>query len=231
MQPGESSNLLNRRQIPIRLAGRRREFISSGCVAAVASIFGSLVIACAVMSLASHGRANEVARPDQPDLEAQLTELKAKTAELVASARPRLDALSPQRRLAAPPAIWRVPGTLTQFQDCTDCPQLVVIPAGEFTMGSPPSDGAAAAQHRVTIAHPFAVSKFEITFSEWDACATDLTWRGSAGKPLSRTGCCQNPNGNTRRGQGPRRDFRSETPCLRTRRTTTAAPTGQARPR
>ncbi len=173
MQPGESSNLLNRRQIPVRLAGRRRGFISSGWVAAVASISGSLVIACAVMSLASHGRANEVARPDQPDLEAQLAELKAKTADLVASARPRLDALSPQQRLSAPPAIWRVPGTLTQFQDCADCPQMVVIPAGEFTMGSPPSDGAAAAQHRVTIAHPFAVSKFEITFSEWDACATD----------------------------------------------------------
>ena len=25
-------------------------------------------------------------------------------------------------------------------------------------------------QHRVTIAHPFAVGKFEVTFAEWDAC-------------------------------------------------------------
>jgi formylglycine-generating enzyme required for sulfatase activity len=60
-----------------------------------------------------------------------------------------------------------------QFKDCADCPQMVVIPAGEFTMGSPPSEQAAEAQHRVTIAAPFAVGKFEITFSEWDACATD----------------------------------------------------------
>src|SRR5690606_6844384 len=28
-------------------------------------------------------------------------------------------------------------------------------------------------QRRVTIAHPFAVGKFEVTFSEWDACVAD----------------------------------------------------------
>jgi len=27
-------------------------------------------------------------------------------------------------------------------------------------------------QHAVTIAKPFAVAKFELTFSEWDACAS-----------------------------------------------------------
>ena len=27
-------------------------------------------------------------------------------------------------------------------------------------------------QHTVTIAKPFAVSKFELTFADWDACAT-----------------------------------------------------------
>jgi formylglycine-generating enzyme required for sulfatase activity len=47
---------------------------------------------------------------------------------------------------------------------------MVVIPAGEFTMGSPPSELGAETQHRVTIAAPFAVGKFEITFDEWEAC-------------------------------------------------------------
>jgi len=49
---------------------------------------------------------------------------------------------------------------------------MVVIPAGEFTMGSPDSEPfrAAETQHRVTIAAPFAVGKFEITFAQWDAC-------------------------------------------------------------
>ena len=61
----------------------------------------------------------------------------------------------------------------TEFKDCAGCPQMVVIPAGEFTMGSPASEQGAEAQHRVTIAAPFAIGKFEITFDEWDACVAD----------------------------------------------------------
>ena len=62
------------------------------------------------------------------------------------------------------------------FKDCaTDCPEMVVIPAGSFTMGSPQYEPGhkkdEAPQHNVTIAKPFAVSKFELTFAEWDACA------------------------------------------------------------
>jgi formylglycine-generating enzyme required for sulfatase activity len=108
-------------------------------------------------------------------LETGIAELKAKTAALVASARAGLSTLSPQQRLSAPPAIWRAPGALAEFKDCTDCPQMIVIPAGEFTMGSPPTEQyrGAEAQHRVTIAAPFAVSKFEITFDEWEACVND----------------------------------------------------------
>jgi formylglycine-generating enzyme required for sulfatase activity len=126
------------------------------------------IIACAMISLAPPTPGD--ARPVRPKLEARVAELKAKTAALVATERTRLDALSPQQRLAAPPAIWRVPGALTAFRDCADCPPMVVIPAGEFTMGSPPSEQQAEAQHRVTIAATFAVSKFEITFDEWNAC-------------------------------------------------------------
>jgi formylglycine-generating enzyme required for sulfatase activity len=50
---------------------------------------------------------------------------------------------------------------------------MMIVPAGEFTMGSPPAEQQAEAQHRVTIAAPFAVSKFEITFDDWDACVRD----------------------------------------------------------
>lgn len=62
------------------------------------------------------------------------------------------------------------------FKDCAaDCPEMVVVPAGSFMMGSPPSEPGRelteGPQHRVTIAKPFAVSKFELTFAEWDACA------------------------------------------------------------
>jgi len=110
------------------------------------------------------------ARSARPSLEARIADLKAKTAVVVKAALARLNALSPQQRLAEPPAVWRVPGALAELRDCGNCPAMVVIPAGEFTMGSPPSEMQAEAQHRVTIAAPFAVGKFEITFEEWDAC-------------------------------------------------------------
>src|SRR3984885_4728718 len=131
----------------------------------------ALLIAGAMISLAPAIPAE--ARPAQAKLEARIAELKAKTATLVAAERPRLEALSPPERLAAPSAIWRVPGGLTDFRDCARCPQMVVIPAGEFTMGSPAADQQAETRHRVTIAAPFAVSKFEITFAQWDACVQD----------------------------------------------------------
>ena len=63
------------------------------------------------------------------------------------------------------------------FRECTkDCPEMVVVPAGSFTMGSPPTESGRFAdedpQHEVTIARPFAVSKFDVTFADWDACVS-----------------------------------------------------------
>ena len=61
-----------------------------------------------------------------------------------------------------------------QFQECTRCPEMVVVPAGSFTMGSPETeegrDGNEGPQHLVTIAAPFAVSRLAVTFDQWDSC-------------------------------------------------------------
>ncbi len=60
----------------------------------------------------------------------------------------------------------------TVFRDCEACPEMVVVPAGSFMMGSP--EGPAEMPiHRVTIGEPFAVGKYEVTFAEWDACVAD----------------------------------------------------------
>ena len=63
------------------------------------------------------------------------------------------------------------------YRDCPTCPEMVVVPSGQFLMGSPTSekgrDNNEGPQHRVTIAKPFAVGKFEVTFAEWDACVMD----------------------------------------------------------
>ena len=58
--------------------------------------------------------------------------------------------------------------------ECAVCPEMVVVPAGSFTMGSPDTeqgrDDDEGPQHLVTIRWPFAVGKYEVTFAEWDAC-------------------------------------------------------------
>src|SRR5215472_12773779 len=63
------------------------------------------------------------------------------------------------------------------FKECANCPEMVVVPAGSFTMGSPTSEPGHSIdenpQHTVTIARPFAIGRFPVTFDEWDACAAD----------------------------------------------------------
>jgi formylglycine-generating enzyme required for sulfatase activity len=66
---------------------------------------------------------------------------------------------------------------LSNFRECAkDCPEMIVIPAGGFPMGSLPTDKGAYTnelpQHNVTIAKPFAVSKYDVTFADWDACVS-----------------------------------------------------------
>jgi formylglycine-generating enzyme required for sulfatase activity len=57
------------------------------------------------------------------------------------------------------------------FKDCPDCPEMVVVPAGSFMMGSPSSEPGRerdeGPQHRVSISKPFAVGKYEVTQAEW----------------------------------------------------------------
>ena len=63
------------------------------------------------------------------------------------------------------------------FKECDTCPEMVVVPAGSFTMGTPADEPyrlkGEDPQHRVTIAKPFAVGRFTISFDEWDACVAD----------------------------------------------------------
>ena len=58
------------------------------------------------------------------------------------------------------------------FRDCPACPEMVVVPAGSFLMGSPEAEDGRKAnegpQHRVRIGEPFAVGRFEVTRDQFD---------------------------------------------------------------
>ena len=60
------------------------------------------------------------------------------------------------------------------FKECATCPEMVVVPAGSFIMGSAATEAGRQAdegpQHEVTIQRPFAVGRFEVTFDQFDAC-------------------------------------------------------------
>jgi formylglycine-generating enzyme required for sulfatase activity len=78
----------------------------------------------------------------------------------------------PQREAVAPPrpepaATGGKAGDV--FRDCPECPEMVVVPTGEFDMGSPDLEFEKPI-HRVAIAKPFAIGRREVTFEEWDQC-------------------------------------------------------------
>ena len=56
------------------------------------------------------------------------------------------------------------------FQDCDVCPKLSVIPSGTFIMGRNSRHKHEKPAHKVTIAKPFAIGIYEVTFDEWEAC-------------------------------------------------------------
>jgi formylglycine-generating enzyme required for sulfatase activity len=57
------------------------------------------------------------------------------------------------------------------FRDCADCPEVVVVPAGSFQMGS--TTEYEGPVHAVKIDKPFAVGRYEVTFDEWDRCVEE----------------------------------------------------------
>jgi formylglycine-generating enzyme required for sulfatase activity len=92
-----------------------------------------------------------------------------------------------QRRQTDPPSSQqaaRPPASVTDLsepkpwevvRDCPHCPELVVVSAGEFVMGSSKEDidnGLGATnegpQHRVFIKHPVAVGRFEVTRDQFE---------------------------------------------------------------
>lgn len=89
-------------------------------------------------------------------------------------------ALSPERERALRPN--------DGFRECADCPEMVVVPAGSFTMGSRESDAGLRPeisrderpQHVVTISTPFAVGKVHVTVDQFAAFVRETGYDAGA---------------------------------------------------
>ena len=87
------------------------------------------------------------------------------------------------------------------FRECEDYPEMVVVPAGSFTMGSPVGEKDRSddedPQHKVTIGKPFAVGKLHVTVDQFDVFVRETRYEASTGCILSvgsklvRTGPCR----------------------------------------
>lgn len=102
----------------------------------------------------------------------------------------RTAAVAPAPAAATPvpvtaPARATSPADGKSFRDCPDCPEMVILPAGSFTMGTPAGeDGRVADEgplHPVAIRAPFALGRYEVTRREFARFVSDTGYPGGAG--------------------------------------------------
>ena len=119
------------------------------------------------------------------------------------SAARNLDAPS-LRAPVLPKGVRPQPGTM--FRDCQDCPDMVVIPAGKFTMGSPSSEEGRGndegPQREVDIAAPLAVGRFEVTLEQF------RQFSRATGHPAGGN-CFADPDGNGEWAETPSANWTS----------------------
>lgn len=75
-------------------------------------------------------------------------------------------------------------GKTDWFKDCSTCPEMVVVPAGRFTMGSPKDEpGRFEEEDRISvaIAKPFAVGRFAVTRGEFATFVTAAGYKNDGG--------------------------------------------------
>lgn len=74
-----------------------------------------------------------------------------------------------------------VPGS--SFRDCVECPEMIVIPAGDFVLGSPAKEegrfNSEGPQQRISFSNQIAFGKFEVTRGEFAAFARESGFSAS----------------------------------------------------
>jgi formylglycine-generating enzyme required for sulfatase activity/uncharacterized caspase-like protein len=124
--------------------------------------------------------------------EAAYRERERKRKEQEAQQTAAVTAPAPAAPRPAQPAVGTYdlqPGQV--FRDCTDCPEMVVIPAGNFVMGVAPGEeeregvsdqfkGRSVPQHNVSV-RSFMLGKYEVTVGEFARFANETGHRTDGG--------------------------------------------------
>ncbi len=143
-------------------------------------VFGSLLALADEAEIATWGKVRDTKKVDE--IAAFLRRypsghFTARAKQLKAALAPQVAAfISP--KIAAPKTVKPAVGVYPErfrpgdtFKDCEECPEMVVIPPGQFRMGDLSGDGADAEKpvHDVRVDYSFAVGKFEVTQAQWRA--------------------------------------------------------------
>lgn len=103
----------------------------------------------------------------------KLKELNGASPTTVANVEPPALPSSKNLRVPALDLAATAPKLGQVFKDCADCPDMVVVPAGSFDMGSNDKSVSEyvneSPAHRVIIAKAFAMGKTEVTQGQWKA--------------------------------------------------------------
>ncbi|GAB2902094.1 hypothetical protein GCM10027093_43900 [Paraburkholderia jirisanensis] len=120
----------------------------------------------------------KTAAPKQPPAAPQSAPAQAQQAQPAPAAQqPQAQQQNPRAVPAPTPApapaqpVAKAPVASGDSKDCANCPVMVSLPAGSFTMGGTFGDPSERPPHHVTIAAPFAIGKYEVTVEQWNACA------------------------------------------------------------
>ena len=124
--------------------------------------------------------------PRQKEEERRAAELTA-----MVQAEERAKAVAAASVKEAAPRAAQKPGSV--FQDCAECPRMVVIAAGEFTMGSPAAESGRGLdegpQRQVQIAQSFALGRSEVTVAEFRRFVEESGYRTEAERDTRAQGC------------------------------------------
>jgi len=95
-----------------------------------------------------------------PQAQAAEEKAKAETEAAAAKAKADAEAAVAQAKADLEVRFAKANSDYADYMKCADCPQLVAIPVGSFTVGG----------RLVSFAKPFAIGRTEVTFAEWDKC-------------------------------------------------------------